>query len=82
MNVAIDTLNILKEISSITPANAILVRFASSRLRFGYVSSYSVTASFQFTFYKDTEANEQDYVEFGLFCTDICKSPDRGLNGK
>ena len=26
--------------------------------------------------------NEQDYVELGLFCADICKALDRGMNGK
>ena len=26
--------------------------------------------------------NEQDYVELGLFCVDICKTLDRGMNGK
>ena len=26
--------------------------------------------------------NEQDYVELGLACADICRAPDRGMNGK
>ena len=26
--------------------------------------------------------NEQDYIELGLFCADICKALDRGMNGK
>ena len=26
--------------------------------------------------------NEQDYVELGLSCADICKALDRGMNGK
>ena len=26
--------------------------------------------------------NEQDYVELGLFCADICRALDRGVNGK
>ena len=26
--------------------------------------------------------NEQDYVELGLSCADICKTFDRGMNGK
>jgi len=26
--------------------------------------------------------NEQDYVELGLNCADICKTLDRGTNGK
>jgi hypothetical protein len=26
--------------------------------------------------------NEQDFVELGLFCADICKALDRGMNRK
>ena len=26
--------------------------------------------------------NEGDYVDVGLFCADICKALDRGMNGK
>ena len=31
---------------------------------------------------QDTLANEQDYVEHGLSCADICKALDWGMNGK
>ena len=27
-------------------------------------------------------ANEQEYVELGLSCADICKALDRGMDGK
>ena len=27
-------------------------------------------------------ANEADYVELGLFCSDICKALERGMDGK
>ena len=26
--------------------------------------------------------NEADYIEVGLFCADICRALDRGMNGK
>jgi len=26
--------------------------------------------------------NELDYVELGLFCANICRALDRGINGK
>ena len=35
-----------------------------------------------FTYNQDTMANEQDYIELGLSCADICKALDRGMNGK
>ena len=31
---------------------------------------------------KDTIANEQDYVDLSLFCADVCKALERGLEGK
>ena len=31
---------------------------------------------------QDTMANEQDFVELGLFCTNICKALKRGLGDK
>ena len=27
-------------------------------------------------------ANDQDYVDLGLACADICRGLDRGMNGK
>ena len=38
--------------------------------------------SFRFTFTQDSVIHEQDYVELGLGCADICKALDRGINGK
>jgi len=36
----------------------------------------------KFTHGQDTMANEQDYVDLGLSCADICRALDRGVNGK
>ena len=27
-------------------------------------------------------ANKSNYVELGLACANVCKAPDRGMNGK
>jgi hypothetical protein len=37
---------------------------------------------FGFTYIKDSMVNEQEYVELGLSCADICRALDRGMNGK
>ena len=37
---------------------------------------------FRFTYIQDSMANEQEYVELGLSCADICGALDRGMNGK
>ena len=34
------------------------------------------------TFIKDTIANDQDYVDLALFCADVCKALERGLEGR
>ena len=36
----------------------------------------------RFTRRQDTVANEQDYVDLGLSCADICKALERGMDGK
>jgi hypothetical protein len=37
---------------------------------------------FPFTFVQDSMANEQDYVDLGLSCAEICTVLDRGMRGK
>ena len=34
------------------------------------------------TYSQDTMANEQDYVDIGLSCADVCKALERGMGGK
>ena len=37
---------------------------------------------FSFTLIQDSLINEEDYVELGLACADVCDTLNRGLNGK
>ena len=37
---------------------------------------------FKFTFVQDTMANQQDYIDIGSTCANVCKVLDWGLNGK
>ena len=41
-----------------------------------------MTPGFRLTFMQDSLADEQDYVDLGLSCTDVCQSLDRGLDGR
>ena len=34
------------------------------------------------TFIQDTVGNKQEFADLGLYCADVCKALDRGLNGK
>jgi len=36
----------------------------------------------RFTCSKGSMLSKQEYVGLGLFCTDICKALERGMNGK
>ena len=81
LNVAIEALNLAKEISGITPAKAVFgsvgVLLAMIRVR----STHSAELCFLFTFIQDTMANKQDYIDLGLICANICTVLDRGLEG-
>ena len=37
---------------------------------------------FRLTFLQDFMSNEEEYVEIGLSCADICRALDRGMGGK
>jgi len=37
---------------------------------------------FKLTNIQDSMANEEEYVEIGLHCTEICRALDRGMKGK
>jgi hypothetical protein len=83
LNVAIDGLNLAKEISSVTPAKAVFgsvsVILTMVRVRF----LLSPTAmSFLLTTIQESMMNERDYVELVLICADICLALDRGTDGK
>ena len=83
LDVAIEVLNVAKEISGIAPIQAALgslgglltvIRVRSLLLRGG--------RAFDFMFVQDTMASEQGYVELGLSCADICQALDRGTEAK
>ena len=38
--------------------------------------------NFCLTIIQDCTANDQDHVDLGLFCADVCKALDRGLSSR
>jgi len=81
LNVAIEVLNLAKEVSDITPAKAafgsVSVLLTMVRVR----SPNSAMMNSWLTSIQDTMTNEQEYIELGLSCADICRVLDRGLEG-
>jgi hypothetical protein len=82
LNVAIDGLNLAKEVSSITPAKAVFgsVAILLTMIRVGFRLFYDGMS--QLTHSQDSMANEAEYVELGLSCANICRALERGMNGK
>ena len=38
--------------------------------------------SFEFTFMQDSTANQEDLLDLGRSCVDVCKALERGLEGR
>ena len=82
LSTAVDALNVAKDISVIAPAQA----------AFGSVVAFLTTIRARYllrcgdelllTPIQDCTANEQEYIDLGLNCVNICKALDRGTNGK
>ena len=83
LNVLIEASNLAKEISSVTPARAVFGSFAVILtmivVRF---FQFCATANSRPTFVQESLANQQDYVELGLNCAEICKVLDQGTKGR
>jgi hypothetical protein len=82
LDVAIEGLNIAKEVSSITPAKAVfgsvIVLLVMIRVSVRSVHVIQLLANCV----QDSMANGMDYVELGLACAGVCKALDRGMNGR
>ena len=82
LNVAIETLNLAKEVSAITPAKAVFGSVSALLTMIRVRSLHSPMRCSGLTSSQDSMANELDYVELGLSCADICIALDRGMNGR
>ena len=82
LNAAIDAMNLIKELSSMTPAKAVFgsVTILMTMIRVRLSSSSVIYC--RFTHNQDSMANKADYVDLGLACADVCKALDRGMNGR
>ena len=82
LNMAIEALNLAKEISSITPAKAVFgsVSAVLTMIRVPFLQFSAIRS--MFTRSQDSMTNKLDYVELGLSCADVCQALNRGMNGK
>jgi hypothetical protein len=82
LDVAIEDLNLAKENSDIAPAKAV----------FGSASVFLAAIKVSFlpahvgrllpNYTQDSIPNRIDCVELGLACADVCRTLDRGMNGR
>ena len=78
LNGAIEALNLAK--SKITPARS-AYSSTSDLLGIIKVRSPPHDGNFLVHIFQDSVVNEQDYVELGLSCADVCQALERGLEG-
>jgi hypothetical protein len=82
LNAAIELLNLAKDTCGIPPAQvafgSVSILLAMIRVR----SFYSAAMDFLLMFIQDSMANEQDYIDLGLNCAEVCKALNRGLDGR
>ena len=82
LNAAIDAMDLAEKISSITPAKAV---FATVSVLLAMIKVFSFPSAMgysELTRSQESMINALDYVELGLFCSDICRALDRGMDGK
>jgi len=82
LNAAIETMNLAEKISSITPAKAVFATVSVLLTMIKVSSSPSAIRCPKLTCSQESMINALDYVELGLFCSDICRALDRGVDGK
>lgn len=83
LNVAIEALNLAKEMSSVTPAKVV---FGSVTVILVMIKVCMFFVLVRWMLIKETMQdsmiNDTEYVELGLVCADVCTALDRGLIGK
>jgi hypothetical protein len=83
LNVAIEGLNLAKEISSITPAKAVFSSVSILLVMIKVKSLLSVhVGRLLINCVQDSMANRTDYVELGLACAGVCRALDRGMGDR
>ena len=82
LNAAIEALNLANELSTIAPAKTVFGSINTLLTLIRVCSCSPATIFSRLTPNKDLTVDGLDYVELGLFCVDICRVLDRGMNGK
>ena len=82
LSMAVNALNLAKDASGIAPAQAAFRAASALLTTIRVFVSCSPAMGFVLTFLQDSMSNEEEYVEIGLSCADICRALDRGMGGR
>ena len=85
LNMAIEASNLAKEFCNITPAKPVFgsLSVILTMIKVGFFpSASSVSIGWRLICVQESMTNEEDCVELGLACADICTVLSRGLDGK
>lgn len=82
LDAAIEAVDFAEEIATIAPIKAAFrtVKALLTMIKVCFLRFYDKI--FQVHGGQESMVNELDYVELGLFCADICRALDQGMNGK
>jgi len=75
-------MNLAEKISSITPAKAVFATVSVLLAMIKVSPPSSAIRCFELTRSQESMIDALYYVELGLFCSDICRALDRGMDGK
>jgi hypothetical protein len=78
---AIRNLSLTKDSCGIPPVQAAFGSVGALLTKIN-VRPPHATMNLSLTPIQDSVPNEQDYVNFGLSCSEVCKALDRGLDGR
>jgi hypothetical protein len=84
LNVAIEASNLAKEFCSITPAQPVFATFSIifTMIKVGSILCCLCHGWRPIKHIQESMTNEEDCVELGLACADVCTALSRGLDGK
>ena len=82
LNMSIESLNLAKEAARVTPVKAAFGSVAILLIMIRVSSFLFCGETSKIHTYQDTLANNQDYIELGLCCADICRALQLGIGEK
>ena len=82
LDIVIQTLTLAKDTCGIPPAQVAFGTAVALLAMIRVCPPYPLVMNVRLSSIQDCMTNEQDYVDLGLSCGDVCQALDRGLSGR